>query len=156
MKPTMLLSMTVGVIAILHLELYYTENPLYINSHATIQLSRNRGLAFSNDGDTCYLEGRKIAFWHFQSDFLRYVNVVIVLHNIHYPFRFPNHLNGGISRKLSLGARRVYPMTRSEIYGSLKELNSEKWGRNPAPCASRIGKTSSGYLRSAHPASRTL
>ena len=109
-----------------HLELYYTENPLYFNSHATIQLSRNRGLAFSSDGDTCYVEGRKIAFWHFQSDFSRYVNAAIVLHNIHYPFRFPNHLNGGISRKLSLGARRVYPMTRSEIYGSLKELNSDK------------------------------
>jgi hypothetical protein len=27
---------------------------------------------------------------------------------------------------ISYVARRVYPMTRSEIYGSLKELNSDK------------------------------
>ena len=108
------------------LSLFYMENPLYFDSNAKIQLSKDAGLEFSSDGNTCYVDNKKIAFWHFQSDFSRYVNAAIVLRNIHYPFRFPNHLNGGISRKLSLGARRVYPMTRSEIYGSLKELNSDK------------------------------
>ncbi len=108
------------------LSLFYMENPLYFDSHAKIQLSKDAGLEFLSDGNTCYVDNQKIAFWHFQSDFSRYVNAAIVLRNIHYPFRFPNHLNGGISRKLSLGARRVYPMTRSEIYGSLKELNSDK------------------------------
>ena len=108
------------------LELYYTENPLYFDSHARIQLSKNRGLLFSSDGDTCYVDGKKIAFWHFQSDFSAYVNAAIVLHKIHYPFRFPNHLSGEFGRLLSLAARRAYPMRRKEIYGWLKETNPEK------------------------------
>jgi hypothetical protein len=108
------------------LELYYTENPLYFDSHARIQLSKNHGLLFSSDGDTCYVDGKKIAFWHFQSDFAAYVNAAIVLHKIHYPFRFPNHLSGEFGRLLSLAARRAYPMRRKEIYGWLKEPNPEK------------------------------
>lgn len=108
------------------LELYYTENALYFDSHARSQLSKNQGLLFSSDGDTCYVEGKKIAFWHFQSDFSAYVNAAIVLHKIHYPFRFPNHLSGRFSRLLSIAARRAYPMSRKEIYGRLKELNPEK------------------------------
>lgn len=109
------------------LELYYSENPLYFNSHASIQVSRNHGLSFSSDGATCYVEGKKIAFWHFQSAFSSYVNAAIVLHNMHYPFRYPNHLSGGsFSRKLWAGARRLHPMKRKEIYGSLKELNSDE------------------------------
>jgi len=110
------------------LELYYSENPLYFNSHASIQVSRNHGLSFSSDGTTCYVEGKKIAFWHFQSAFASYVNAAIVLHNMHYPFRYPNHLSGGsLSRKLWAGARRLHPMKRKEIYGSLKELNSDEF-----------------------------
>jgi hypothetical protein len=108
------------------LKLYYTENPLYFDSHARIQLSKNHGLSFSSDGDTCYVDGKKIAFWHFQSDFSAYVNAAIVLRKIHYPFRFPNHLNGRFSRLLSVAARRAYPMRRKEIYGWLKEPNPEK------------------------------
>ena len=110
-----------------HLELYYSENPLYFNSHASIRVSRNHGLSFSSDGATCYVEGKKLAFWHFQSDFSRYVNAAIVLHNMHYPFRYRNHLSGTFSRKLSLVGRRLHPMNRNEIYGSLKELNSDEF-----------------------------
>lgn len=109
-----------------HLTLYYTENPLYFDAHAEIQLSKHRGLSFSSDGDTCYVDGRKIAFWHFQSDFSAYVNAAIVLHRIHYPFRFPNHLSDRPSQLLSLAARGTHRMTRKQIYESLKEMNPDE------------------------------
>lgn len=91
-----------------HLSLYYTENPLYFDSHAEIQLSKHGGLSFSSDGDTCYVDGKKIAFWHFQSDFSAYVNAAIVLHKICYPFLVPNHLSGRLSWLLSLVARNAH------------------------------------------------
>ena len=72
------------------------------------------------------MDGKKIAFWHFQSDFSAYVNAAIVLRKIHYPFRFPNHLSGEFGRLLSLAARRAYPMSRKEIYGWSKEPKPEK------------------------------
>jgi len=45
------------------------RNPLYFDSHAKIQLSKDAGLEFLSDGKTCYVDNKKIAFWHFQSDF---------------------------------------------------------------------------------------
>ena len=109
------------------LTLFYMENPLYFHSHAKIQLSKDSGLGFSSDGNTCYVENKKIAFWHFQSDFVRYVNTARVLHRMHYPSRFPNHLEPSRWQQLVSGMRRrARQMSRREVYSCLEELNSDK------------------------------
>ena len=109
------------------LTLFYVENPLYFHSHAKIQLSKDSGLGFSSDGNTCYVENKKIAFWHFQSDFVRYVNTARVLHRMHYPSRFPNHLEPSRWQQLVSGMRRrARQMSRREVYSCLEELNSDK------------------------------
>jgi hypothetical protein len=107
------------------LRLYYAENPLYFHDHAGIQLSKDQGLFFSSDGERCHVDGRKVAFWHFQSAFSEYLNAAIVLRSVHYRFRFPNHLeSGGFGLLLSRLARKA-AMSRRHIYGSLKELNPD-------------------------------
>jgi len=106
--------------------LYYTENPLYFNSHASIQLSSDTGLCFSSDEGSCSVNGKMIAFWHFQGSFAAYVNAAIVLHKLHYPFRTPNHLSGRFRKLLSRGARSVCQMGRKRVYGCIRELNLEE------------------------------
>jgi hypothetical protein len=107
-------------------QLFYMENPLYLDSHASLQLAKSSHLTFSSDGHVCYLEGKKIALWHFQSDFLKYVNAAVVLSRLHWPFRYPNHLLGRRSDLVSTLARRVFNMSRAEGYNQIKEINPEQ------------------------------
>ena len=109
------------------LDLFYMENPLYFHSHAAAQLSKSSGLEFSSDGKTCYVENKKIAFWHFQSDFVRYISTARILHRLHYPCRFPNHLEpNGWDTVMALACSRVPRMSRLRTYSSFNELTTEK------------------------------
>src|SRR5262245_12443581 len=106
-----------------HFRLFYMENPLYLHSYAFLQLSKSSNLTFSTDGHVCYIEGKKIAVWHFQSDFLRYVNAAVALSRLHWPFRYPNHLSGKGSEIVSTLARRGFNMSRAETYNQINEIN---------------------------------
>src|SRR5207249_7651597 len=59
--------------------------------------------------------------------FVRYVNTARVLHIMHYPSRFPNHLVLADSGSWCPGMRRrARQMSRREVYSCLEELNSDK------------------------------
>lgn len=110
-----------------HLALFYMENPLYFHSHAKIQLNKDSGLRFLSDGDSCYVNNKKIAFWHFQSDFMRYLNTARVLYRMYYPLQFPNHLEpSGLRRVVSALCKNAPRMSRREAYLCLEELASDK------------------------------
>jgi hypothetical protein len=109
------------------LRLFYMENPLYFHSHAKIQLSKDSGLEFLSDGNTCYVDNKKIAFWHFQTNFVEHVSTAHVLHKLHYPSRFPNRLQTKQwGRLLSSVCRRAQRMSRRQVYSCFEELNLDK------------------------------
>ena len=104
--------------------LYYAENPLYIHSHALLQLRKTERLKFTIAGDSCFIEDRKIAIWHFQSNFVRYINHFLLLQRMFYPFSIPNELETSsmVTSMLKRVSRRRY-LGRLQIYEALKELN---------------------------------
>lgn len=107
-------------------DLYWAENPLYIHSHAELQLGRSSGLSFTTEGGSCFLDGREMAVWHMQSAFVRYLGRALALRRLRWPGRFPNDLESPrLARVLPpVRARRWY-VDRLTVYESLRELNDD-------------------------------
>jgi hypothetical protein len=108
------------------LQLFYAENPLYFHSHAKIQLRRQLGLNFMSDGNRCSVDDKRIAFWHFQTYFVRYVSDALALREIHYPFRFPNSLESRWWQKLWSIVHKKGRISRRAAYSCFQELNPGK------------------------------
>lgn len=105
--------------------LYYAENPLYIHSHAQIQLNKEKDLKFSIIENRCFIENKKIAVWHFQNNFVKYLSHFLFLKKRHFPFLVPNELEAGIWTKLFLKyINRYNSLKRLQIYQQIKELNA--------------------------------
>lgn len=104
--------------------MYWADNPLYMQSHARLQLGRRSGVTFACREGRCYLDSREIAVWHFQSDFVRYVSRVFALRRLGWPGRVPNDLESPrLARVLPPIRRRRWQLDRLAVYESLRELN---------------------------------
>jgi hypothetical protein len=106
--------------------LYYAENPLYIASHAPLQVGKKENLHFTTTHGVCAIEGRPVALWHFQTNFVRYLNHQLVLKKWLYPFATPNELTASsLHRKMLRAISKYMPMSRLEVYQSIRELSGD-------------------------------
>ena len=106
------------------LSLYYAQNPFWLHEGAALQLGRSSGLDFSIHGRACFLEGKKIAFWHFQSFYTRHMNSAVVTHRAGYRGRFPDENACTPFEKWCWEhARQLSPLSRAQLYGSIRELS---------------------------------
>ena len=111
--------------------LYWADNPLYLQSHARLQLGKRAGVTFSCEEGRCALDSREIAVWHFQSDFVRYVSRVFALRRLGWPGRVPNDLESPrLARVLPPLRRRRWQLDRLAVYESLRELNGGRGERS--------------------------
>ena len=113
--------------------LYWMENPLYLHSHAQMQLGKTTSISFRSDGERCYVDGKQVALWHFQGYFVRYLNQVEALRRIGWPLRVPNDLESSRIRKplaaaTRLGSLRSPARARAAVYRSLREINPGRTG----------------------------
>lgn len=104
--------------------LYYCANPIYIPTHSALQLKQYGNLHFTAVENVCYLNNRKLAIWHFQSNFVRYMNHFLFLQKLRYPFRIPNELETSTMNRTALKIiSKLAPLSRLEIYSQIQELN---------------------------------
>lgn len=104
-------------------DLYWAENPLYIHSHAALQLGRSAGLFFTTEDGSSFLDGREMAVWHVQSAFVRYLGRALALRRMHWPGRIPNDLETPrLARMLPPVRTRRWYVDRLTVYESLREL----------------------------------
>ena len=107
--------------------LYWAENPLYLHSHAELQLGRSSDVTFASSEGRCYLDSREIAVWHFQSAFVRYVARTLALRRMRWRGRVPNDIESPrLARALPPGRRRRWWLDRLSVYESLRELNDDR------------------------------
>lgn len=113
---------------------YFTENPMYLQNHAELQVGKRASLRFWCEGPSSFVEGKEIVFWHFQSDFSHYARTACALRRAHLPVRVPNHLEHPssaftrhllTSRLAQKGIRRLAPSSRRQLYESLHELHPD-------------------------------
>ena len=71
-------------------DLHYVHNPLYFHTHADLSLGKTSGVEFRSDGRACFVDGRQIAFWHFQQSFVHYMRQCEVLLRLRWPFVLPH------------------------------------------------------------------
>ena len=105
--------------------LYYMQNPMWINYHDGGQLTKPNGLNFTSVGKNCYLDGKKVALWHFQSDFADYVNYALFSCKLSRALRAPNPVTHPSAKILLKIVRRLRPFSRLTLYGEFKEFNPE-------------------------------
>lgn len=106
------------------LNLYYAQNPFWLQEGAAMQLGRSIGLDFSTRDAVCFLERKKIALWHFQSFYARQMNSALVMHRAGYHSRFPDENTCTPSEKWCWErARQSSPLTRRQLYASIRELS---------------------------------
>lgn len=109
------------------LNLYYMENPLYLSSHAETQIGQGNRLQFKEIAGKYYVNGKKIALWHFQSNFTQHLQLAWHLKRIHYPFRYPNLLESNLlTRNFGYLILKMFPETnRAGFYDKLIALNDQ-------------------------------
>lgn len=104
--------------------LYWAENPLYLHSHAELQLGRRSGVTFATREGRCFLDSREVAVWHFQTAFVRYVARVRALRRMGWRGRVPTDVESPRLRKaLQPLLGRLPRPDRLAVYESLRELN---------------------------------
>jgi hypothetical protein len=110
-------------------DLYWAENPLYIQSHAQLQLGRASGISFTTVDGRCYLDSREVAVWHLQSDFVRYLARSLALSRMHWPGRIPNDLESPrLAKVLPPLPLRSWHAGRLAVCESVRELNGGAGG----------------------------
>jgi len=104
--------------------LYWVENPLYILSDycwPLKQLGKKNGIVFSIRNNIGYIENKKIAFFHFQTDFRDYVARCFSWN----PFaRHVNHLekHGIFSELMLRSGRHFNDCFRQAVYQKIREF----------------------------------
>jgi hypothetical protein len=102
-------------------DLHYVHNPLYFHTHADLSLGKTSGVEFRSDGRACFVDGRQIAFWHFQQSFVHYMRQCEVLLRLRWPFVLPNPLESS-DRTRRWVSRVVRPGSRASSYRVVREL----------------------------------
>lgn len=107
-------------------QLYYMQNPMWIQYYHGGQLSQAKNLKFTSIGRDCYIDGKKIALWHFQSDFSLYLNFTLLSHRFRLPFRSPNQIDHPRWMLLFRAARKYTRFSRLSLYRGFIELNPDQ------------------------------
>ncbi len=104
------------------LKYYYAENAMLLGTYAKKQVGRAKGVRFVCRDGEAQIDGKKLAFWHFQGEMRTWLNLVFLLRKLGWRGRVPMHHYNKFARWFAFANHFVLHMSRRDVIHGIRDF----------------------------------